>query len=159
LDLLYLRPGRLRRFAVELARRLAAHRVEAVCGPLVGGAFLAQIVAQELDVEFYFAEQFARPRDDGLYPVGYRIPDALRPGARGKATAIVDDVINAGSAVRGAFMDLQACGARAVAIGALLVLGSPASSFAASEGVSLESLACLPNTLWEPSVCPLCDAG
>src|SRR5262249_34801925 len=109
LDLLYLRPGRLRRFAVELARRLAAPPVEAVCGPLVGGAFLAQIVAQELDVEFYFAEQFARPRDDGLYPVGYRIPDALRPGARGKATAIVDDVINAGSAVRGAFMDLQAC--------------------------------------------------
>jgi orotate phosphoribosyltransferase len=159
LDPLYLRPSRLRRFAGELARRLAGHGIEAVCGPLVGGAFLAQMVAQELDVEFYFAEQFARPTPDGLYPVGYRVPDALRPCARGKATAVVDDVINAGSAVRGAFDDLQACGARVVAIGALLVLGSPASDFAATEGVALERLANLPNALWEPSACPLCASG
>src|SRR5262245_42284597 len=107
LDPLYVRPGRLRRFVAELARRLAAHGVEAVCGPLVGGALLAQLVAQELDGEFYFAEQFARPRSDGLYPVGYRIPDAFRSRVRGKGTAVVDDVINAGSAVRGAFADLQ----------------------------------------------------
>lgn len=159
LDPLYVRPGRLRRFAAELARRLAAHGVEAVCGPLVGGAFLAQLVAQELEVEFYFAEQFARPRSDGLYPVGYRIPDALRPSARGKGTAVIDDVINAGSAVRGAFADLQACGARPVVIGALLVLGQPAARFAAREGVPLESLSYLTNALWEPSVCPLCAAG
>jgi len=66
---LYLRPARLRRFAEELVRRLAPHGVEAVCGPLVEGALLAQMVAEELDVEFYFAEQFARPRGDGLYPV------------------------------------------------------------------------------------------
>src|SRR5262249_11576472 len=57
---LYVRPGRLHRFAAELARRLAAHAVEAVCGPLVEGALLAQLVALELDVEFYFAEQFVR---------------------------------------------------------------------------------------------------
>jgi orotate phosphoribosyltransferase len=156
---LYLRPVRLRRFAAELARRLAVRRVEAVCGPLVEGAFLAQMVAQELDVEFYFAEQFVRPRPDGLYPVAYRIPDALRGGARGKCTAVVDDVINAGSAVRGAFADLQACGARPVAVGALLVLGPSAAAFAEGEGVALESLAYLPNALWEPAACPLCAAG
>jgi orotate phosphoribosyltransferase len=156
---LYLRPGRLRRFAAELARRLIAHGIEAVCGPLVEGAFLAQLVAQELDAEFYFAEQFLRPSGDGLYPVGYRIPDALRAGTRDKLTAVVDDVINAGSAVRGAFADLRACGARPVAIGALLVLGPPASAFAASQGVPLESLAYLPSALWEPSACPLCASG
>jgi orotate phosphoribosyltransferase len=156
---LYLRPGRLRPLVGELARRLAAHGVEAVCGPLVEGAFLAQMVAQELDVEFYFAEQFLRQRGDGLYPVGYRIRDALRPAARGKSTAVVDDVINAGSAVRGACADLRACGARPVAIGALLVLGPPASAFAAGEGLPLESLSYLPNALWEPSACPLCASG
>jgi orotate phosphoribosyltransferase len=156
---LYLRPNRLRRFAAALARRLAAHGVEAVCGPLVEGAFLAQLVAQELDVEFYFAEPFVRPRSEGLYPVGYRIPDSLRLGARGKVAAVVDDVINAGSAVRGAVADLQACGARPVALGALLVLGPAASTFAASAGVRLESLAYLPNVLWEPSACPLCAGG
>jgi orotate phosphoribosyltransferase len=156
---LYLRPARLRRAAAELARRLARHGVEAVCGPLVEGALLAQMVAEELDLEFYFAEQVARPKSDGLYPVGYRIPEALRPGARDKGIAVVDDVINAGSAVRGAFADLRACGARPLAIGALMVLGQSASALAAVEGVPLESLSYLSNTLWEPSACPLCTSG
>ncbi len=156
---LYLRPGRLRPFAAELARRLASHDIEAVCGPLVEGAFLAQMVAEELEVEFSFAEQFTRPQGDGLYPIGYRIPDALRPTLRGKTVAVVDDVINAGSAVRGALADLHACGATPAAIGALLVLGSSASGLAASERVAMESLASLPNRLWEPTRCPLCASG
>jgi orotate phosphoribosyltransferase len=83
----------------------------------------------------------------------------LCAAARGKATAVVGDVSNAGSAVRGAFADLLACGARPVAVGALLVLGPPASAWAASAGVPLESLAYLPNALWEPSACPLCASG
>jgi orotate phosphoribosyltransferase len=156
---LYVRPRDLRRFVAELARRLAAHGVEAVCGPLVEGAFLAQMVAEELDAKFYFAEQCAPTQGDGLYPMAYRIPTALRSDARDKRTAVVDDVINAGSAVRGAVSELQACGARLVAIGALLVLGSHATVFAAGASVPLENLASLPNTLWEPSACPLCARG
>jgi orotate phosphoribosyltransferase len=157
---LYLSPNRLRPFAAELALRLAVHGVEAVCGPLVEGALLAQMVAEELKAEFCFAEQFTRARGDGLYPVGYRIPEALRLEVVRKAVAVVDDVVNAGSAVRGALADLRACGARPVAIGALLVLGSAGSTtFVAGEGLPLESLAYLPNTLWEPSTCPLCAAG
>src|ERR1700719_3783535 len=77
LDPLFLRPGRLRPFAAELARRLAAHGVEAVCGPLVGGAFLAQMVAQELDVEFYYTEQVAVPNGAGLYSANYRLLASL----------------------------------------------------------------------------------
>ena len=156
---LYLRPRRLRRFAVELARRLAPHGIEAVCGPLIEGALLAQTVAEELDVEFCYAEPFDRSRGDDLYPLGYRIPDPLRVGLRGQRTAIVDDVINAGSAVRGALGDLRACGARPVALGSLLVLGDTASGFAAREGLSLEYLGNVPSRLWEPSACPLCASG
>jgi orotate phosphoribosyltransferase len=126
---------------------------------MVEGAFLAQMVAEELDAKFYFAEQWAATQDDDLYPVGYRIPKALRHDARDKRTAVVDDVINAGSAVRGAVADLQACGARLIVIGALLVLGSHAAAFATGVGVSLENLAYLPNTLWEPAACPLCASG
>jgi orotate phosphoribosyltransferase len=137
---LYLRPDRLRPLAAELARRLAAYGVEAVCGPLVEGAMLAQMVAEELGAEFYFAEQFARPRGDSLYPVGYRIPAALRPYARDKRTAVVDDVINAGSTVLGALADLRTCGVTPVAIGAILVLGSSVPAFAASERVPLVTL-------------------
>jgi hypothetical protein len=39
--------------------------------------------------------------------VKYRIPPALRSQVRGKRVAIVNDVINAGSAVRGTFLDLR----------------------------------------------------
>ena len=52
LDSLFLRPARLRRFAAALALRFADLAIEAVCGPLVGGAFVAQAVAAELDVEY-----------------------------------------------------------------------------------------------------------
>ncbi len=156
LDPLFLRPGRLRSFAVELARRLAIHNVEAVCGPLIGGAFLAQMVALELDAEFYYTERVERPRTDALYPADYRIPHALRSRVRGKDVAVVDDAINAGSAVRGTCASLQACGARPVAVGALLVLGSLFSSYAAGQKVPVESISHLPNRLWKPSECPLC---
>jgi len=73
--------------------------------------------------------------------------------------AIVNDVINAGSAVRGTLSDLEACAARPVAIGTLLVLGSSASRIAADRGVALETLAALPNNIWTPAECPLCLRG
>jgi orotate phosphoribosyltransferase len=156
----YVRPRSLRPYAARLARLLEAHRVEAVCGPMVEGALLAQMVAEELNVEFYFAEQFIRAGANEFYPVGYRIPTALRDRIRGKRIAVVDDVISAGSAVRGAVEDLEACGARLVAIGSLLVLGLHASAFASSKCVPLETLAHLAkNDLWEPSSCPLCASG
>ena len=156
----YIRPRGLRPYAARLAGLLGAHRIEAVCGPLVEGALLAQIVAEELDVEFYFAEQFIRPGANDLYPVGYRIPAALRDRIRGKRTAVVDDVLNAGSAVRGAVEDLEACGAQLVAIGSLLVLGLHASAFAASKRIPLETLSHRSeNVIWEPSSCPLCASG
>ncbi|MGO9453111.1 MAG: phosphoribosyltransferase family protein [Candidatus Binataceae bacterium] len=156
----YVHPDRLRRHAAALARLLAPHRAEVVCGPLVEGAFLAQMVAEELSAEFCFAEQFVQPSADGLYPVRYRIPAALRAGIAGKRTAVVDDVINAGSAIRGTIADLAACGANLVAIGALMTLGNPASELAASEEVPLETLAHVASTaLWQPSACPLCAAG
>ena len=41
----------------------------------------------------------------------------------GRRVAVVDDVIIAGSAVRGVLVELGACGATPVAIGALAVLG------------------------------------
>ena len=61
--------------------------------------------------------------------------------------AIVDDVINAGSATRATLADLRACGARPIAVGALLVLGSGAADLTAAEGLALASVARVPNTL------------
>src|SRR6185369_5705277 len=44
LDALFLRPARLRPYVDWLAERLRGHGVDAVCGPLEGGAFLAYAV-------------------------------------------------------------------------------------------------------------------
>jgi len=73
--------------------------------------------------------------------------------------AIVNDVINAGSAVRGTLADLRRYGARPLAIGTLAVLGTAAATFARHEGLALEALATLPADLWPPEACPLCAAG
>ena len=94
-----------------------------------------------------------------LFPAGYRIPKTLRKLLRQKRIGLVNDVINAGSAVRGTFDDLLDCDANIVAIGALLALGTSASAYASSKNVPLECLATLPNNLWTQSECPLCAAG
>ncbi len=156
LDLLFLRPSQVRRFAIELANGLSKYNVAAVCGPLVGGALIAQTVASELDVEFYYTERFVPPERDALYAVKYRIPNGLHKIVHGKNVAIIDDVINAGSAARGTFAELQSCGANPMVIGSLLVLGSSAPSFFADQNVPVESIAYLPSGLWAPSECPLC---
>jgi orotate phosphoribosyltransferase len=150
LDALFLRPRELRPLVAELARRLTTHGVDVVCGPLVGGAFVALAVAEELGVAFCYAEGTA---------AGYRVPPGIRSDLRGRAVAVVDDVVNAGSAVRAVGDDLRACGARPTAIGALLVLGDAADRVAAGEGVPLEALARRDGRLWIPEACPLCAAG
>lgn len=159
LESLFLRPERVAPFARELARRVAQHDVAAICGPLVEGAFVALMVASELGLPFTYSERLTDPLADGLYPVKYRLPNALRDEVRGKRVAIINDVINAGSAVRGTFDDLYACGAEPVALGALLVLGSSAAQFAAAQNLSVEAIASRPNAIWAPQECPLCGRG
>ena len=107
LERLCLQPERVRPFAVELASLLKPHQVEAVCGPLNEGAFVALMVAEELGVDFTYAERIATTRRDGLFPVDYRLPGPLREWVPGRRVAIVTDVINAGSAVRGTLTDLS----------------------------------------------------
>jgi orotate phosphoribosyltransferase len=159
LELLCLHPRRLAGFITDLAERLRPFDADAVCGPLNEGAFLALQVAAELDLEFCYAERHEQPDTDRLFPVRYRLPAPLRPAVAGKRVAIVNDVISAGSAVRGAHADLLACGAEPVAIAALLVLGESAARFAQDQGVPLITLEQRPYHLWTPEECPLCAAG
>jgi orotate phosphoribosyltransferase len=159
LERLCLHPGQVRPFATELARQLASLRVEAVCGPLNEGSFVALMVAEAMGVEFTYAERVPAPGRPGLFPVDYRVPAPLHPFLRGRRVAIVNDVINAGSAVRGAFADLQAIGAVPVALASLVVLGDSAARLADGWGLPLVTLSRQANPLWEPSACPLCAAG
>ena len=159
LDRLFLNPIRIAPLARDLASRLAPGAVEAVVGPLVGGALLAQMIAVELGVQFTYTVPRPSPSNDTLYPVAHRLPLTVAPLVKGKRVAIVDDVINAGSAVRGTFRALVETGAKPAVVGALLVLGDAAQPFLKSNGIELERLATLPNPLWEPANCPLCAHG
>jgi orotate phosphoribosyltransferase len=60
LESLCLRPQRVQIVAAELAEPLSKLEVDAVCGPLVEGAFVALMVALLLNVQFTYSERFAR---------------------------------------------------------------------------------------------------
>lgn len=159
LERVCLEPTKLKSLIYALAEEISSLRPEIVCGPLVEGAFVGLLVAAELDVQFTYTERHAQPTVDGLFPASYRLPAPLLKQVQGKRVAIVNDVVNAGSAVRGTFSHVKECGGSVVGIGALLVLGDAASKFAEAENVALKTLAAMPNHLWGPSECPLCDAG
>jgi orotate phosphoribosyltransferase len=159
LEALCYQPHRLRAMAADLAKAISGWDADAVCAPLIEGAFVGLFVALDLNVDFTYSVRFARPSHDGLFPAGYRIPDALRENVRGRRVAIVNDVINAGSAVCGTFEDLESCGANVVGISALLVLGTAIQEYASAKGVGLISMAQAANHLWTQAECPLCAKG
>jgi hypothetical protein len=94
------------------------------------------MVASSLRLPFSYSEPVRDYRATGLFPVSYPIPKSLEPKLRGKRVAIVNDVINAGSAVRGTLASLKECGAQPVAVGTLAVYGGAASDLAATYDVA-----------------------
>jgi orotate phosphoribosyltransferase len=156
LDALFARPQRVAPLVGLLADALRPYKVAGVCGPLVGGAFLAQATAAALDVEFAFTERVMPAVPDGLYPARYRLPPAFAPRVRGRRIAIVDDVMSAGSAARGTYSELKVQEAVPAVVGALLVLGSTGADFFLQNGVPVEAVARRPYRLWLPAACPLC---
>ncbi len=155
LDRLFAQPRRMRRAAEALAERLAAHGADLVCGPLVGGALVGQMVAAALDVRFVAAA--AHPQPDG--PVRYVVASSVRGLAAGAHAVVVDDVINAGSAVLACFRELQSLGATVVALGGLVLRASSVPAIEAFAALKLEGLAMVDWSMWPPASCPLCAAG
>lgn len=146
----------VRDVARRLSRRLARYPIDAVCGPLVEGAFVALMVGELLAQPFTYAVPRRRPRKGQLFPMKYAVPAGLRAQLKGRRVAVINDVIGAGSAVRGTLDDLRACGAIPAVIGALAVAGESAARLAAANDVPLETLARIPADIWTPAECPLC---
>ena len=159
LELLFRSPRAVRPLAHELAARLEQYRPDVVCGPLVEGAFVGLFVAESLGLQFVYALRQPDPSSSDLFSVHYALPKPLRELVQGRRVAIVNDVINAGSAVRGALADLAECQANVVAIGALLSLGETPESLAHHVGIPLEALDEDTNEIWAPARCPLCASG
>lgn len=159
LDALFVDPPQLAPLVAALADRLRSHAVSAVCGPLLGGAFLAQRLATTLGVGFYYTESRPGRVDAGLFTTEYHLPSELRRRVRGQRVAVVDDVISAGSSVRATVAALTAAGAATAVVAALLVLGDTATTHFAQHELPVEALSRREFTLWQPTECPLCRAG
>ena len=152
LDALFLRPARLRPYVEWLADRLRQHSPDAVCGPLEGGAFLAYAVADLLEVAF-----LAGYRSPGQ-ATGYHLP-SVPGGIGGWRVAVVDDAVNAGTAVAACLRELRAQGAVPVAVAALLALGEANAMVPARLGVPFYPASTMPSRAWPAPECPLCADG
>jgi orotate phosphoribosyltransferase len=159
LDNLFGDPVCLQPFVDDLAGRLATHRIDAVCGPMTGGAKLAAMIGTKLNIESYHTERFEPPNATGLFPVRYLVPAVQRDRLRGKTVAIVDDAISAGSAVNGTHADLLACGAKPIVCGALIIFGDRADGFGTASNLKLEAITRMSFSMWKPGECPLCKSG
>lgn len=159
LDSLFVDPQLLAPQVSALAELIAAHDVTAVCGPLLGGAFVAQAVATRLRLRFYVAERTRSQPERGLFEATYQLPKAQRRPAGQERFAVVDDVISAGSSVRATTHELSLLGAQTVVVGALLTLGSRAAEHFALSGIPVVAPQTREFAMWEPRHCPHCRAG
>lgn len=159
LDELWTLPGKVTPFLSNLARRLPVGSIDVICGPMTGGAFAAFAIATELGLPFCYTERITHAPSDRTQVVEYSLPSAFGKTVDGRRVAVIDDVMNAGSATRGSIHALSNAGAGIPVIGALLVLGSAVPAFAASSGIELVAGATMPNELWLAEECPLCAGG
>src|ERR1700687_779887 len=88
LDALFAESRRIAPLVEELTDALRPYDVAGVCGPLIGGAFLAQVTAAALGVEFAFTERVMPAAGEGLYPARYRLWPAFGPRVRERQIAI-----------------------------------------------------------------------
>jgi len=153
LGALFLWPARLRPAAGQLAGHLRQYRPAAVCGPLSGGAFLAQAVAEILGAAFLPA--YAEPG----HPARYHLPGSVRGQITGWRVAVVDDAVNAGTAVRASCQELRTAGAAPIAVAALLALGEAGTVITGTLGLPFHAAAALPSQVWPAAACPRCEAG
>ena len=160
LDALFVSPPKTAPLVEALAERIRPHHVSAVCGPLQGGAFLAQTLAAALEVEFYFTHPVTTEREGSkLFAAEYKLPAELATRVKGTRVAVVDDVISAGSSVRATAAAIDDAGGSTVVVAALVLLGRVGADHFARLSIPVESLEQRDLKTWEPGACPLCAAG
>jgi len=168
LDALFLRPALLRPHVQWLAARLRGHQIDAVCGPMEGGAFLAQAIATVLGTAFLpgYRVPAARPGEPGEPggpggpggPVAYRLAP-VAGGISGWRVAITDDAVNAGTAIAACREQLHKAGAVPVAVGALLAVGPAHATVADAMGLPFYPAGTIESQAWPAGRCPLCAGG
>jgi orotate phosphoribosyltransferase len=152
LDVLFLQPALLRQPVRWMAQRLREHAVDAVCGPMEGGAFLAYAVSDLLAA--VFLPGYRTPGETAGYHLG-----PLPGGITGWRVGIVDDAVNAGTAVIACAAAIRAQKAVPVAVASLLALGDASTGIPDQLGVPFYPVATLSSHTWPAAQCPLCAEG
>jgi orotate phosphoribosyltransferase len=159
LDAIFVDPAAIAPLVDALAAKLRAYEPTAICGSLLGGAFLAQALSRAMDVRFYFTEPASTASSAGLVTAEYRLPAELAHRIRGERVAVVDDVISAGSSARATVAAATNAGASIAVVGSLVILGDNGAAHFAAERIPLETLSRRAFNLWKPADCPLCRTG
>src|SRR5712692_6914905 len=87
LDAMFVEPAAMAPAVAALADKLRPHMVTAICGPLLGGAFLAQALATAMGARFYYTEPVPASSASGLFKAEYRLPAEQRRRIRGERVA------------------------------------------------------------------------
>ncbi|HEX2466370.1 MAG TPA: phosphoribosyltransferase family protein [Thermoanaerobaculia bacterium] len=159
LDAMLVDPQRVAPLIAALGDRLVRHAPTAVCGPLLGGAFLAQAIALRLGLRFFYAEPRPDAAEGELFRARYGLTPAQAWLARGERVAVVDDAISAGSSVRATVAALADAGATVPVVATFLLLGDLAAPHFAALTIPIEALERRGLGLWKPTECPLCSRG
>jgi orotate phosphoribosyltransferase len=159
LDALFSDPSAIAASVDELATLLAPFEATAICGPMVGGAFLAQALATRMGLHFLHTQRSGSDATSALFATRYELPQVQRDLARGRRVAIVDDMISAGSSTRATHVALNEADAVVVAIGTLHLSGNEAEEHFSRLGLPLVAIERHALELWRPDECPLCRRG
>lgn len=128
-----------------LARKFQDLEPSAVVAPALGGILVAHEVARAIGARALFTE-----RQDGAMKL--RRGFTLAPG---EPVLVVEDVITTGLSTRETMDCVRSAGARVIGAGALI----DRSGGAANLGVPQQALVALKVRNYDPSSCPLCQAG
>jgi orotate phosphoribosyltransferase len=126
---------------------------------MTGGAFIAHSIAAQLGLDFFYTERHVHPVEGGGLKVEYRLPGLMRAAVANHRMGVVDDVINAGSAVTKTCDELRRFGAVPVVLASILTLGGPPPRRLVGNYPRVISLEHLESSLWAPQSCPLCQCG
>jgi orotate phosphoribosyltransferase len=154
LEGLFVEARRTCKWVAALAEQAAICQPELVCGPLVGGAFVAQLLAVEMGVDFIFTERLVSETGS----VQYHVPEPLRGIIAGRRVLLVDDAVNAGSALLSTRAELLNWSGKVTGLASLLTLGEAASHIAGQYGTPFFTLVSLERGMWMPEACLLCQS-
>ena len=139
-------PARAERLCGDLAERVKHLQAETVIGPALGGIVVAYELARALGVRGIFAE-----RKDGCMQL--RRGFTIRPGER---ILLAEDVVTTGGSLKEVMAAISELGGCMVGVASLVDRsGDNGPDF----GVPFVSLLKIDVPAYEPSGCPLCEAG